>query len=44
MVDERIADNKFLLELEGKHLILPKLEKFWPKEEALLARFSVLDS
>ncbi len=42
MVDERIADNSFLLDLNGKDIILPKLGKFRPKEEALLARYENL--
>jgi putative restriction endonuclease len=35
MVDDRIADNRFLLDLDGKDLIPPKQAKFYPKEEAL---------
>jgi putative restriction endonuclease len=35
LLDDRIADNKPLLELKGKRLMLPKKESFWPKSEAL---------
>ena len=39
IVDSRIADNKFLVELDGKELIMPKLKRFWPREDALEARY-----
>jgi putative restriction endonuclease len=35
LLDERIADNRPLLDLRGKELILPKKKSLWPKKEAL---------
>lgn len=34
-LDERIADNKPLLDLKGKPVMLPKEKSLWPKQEAL---------
>ena len=39
-LDERIADNRPLLELRGQKLILPKKRTYWPKVEALEWRLS----
>lgn len=41
-LDERIADNKPLLELAGKALMLPKDELRWPRKDALEWRLSKL--
>ena len=42
MVDERIADNRPLVELDGKELILPRDKRFWPREDALKSRLQSL--
>lgn len=42
VLDDRVADNKPLLALEGKSLILPKDRSLWPKKDALEWRLSHL--
>jgi putative restriction endonuclease len=41
-VDKKIADNMPLLELNGRELLLPKIKQFWPRQDALESRLSVL--
>ncbi len=42
LIDDRIADNKVIADLEGKELILPKDKRFWPRYDALESRHSTL--
>lgn len=35
VIDNRIADNAVLLDLEGRDIILPKDERFRPRKDAL---------
>jgi len=42
LVDERIADNRPLIELAGKELLLPKDERFWPRMDACERRMTML--
>ena len=42
LIDDRIADNKAIADLEGKELILPKDKRFWPRSDALESRHSTL--
>ncbi len=44
ILDERFADNKPLLHLDGKKLILPGDKRFWPREEYLKWRLQRLRS
>ncbi len=42
LVDMRIADNRPLLDLVGKEILLPKDKRFWPREDALESRMLAL--
>jgi putative restriction endonuclease len=42
VLDERLSDNRPLLELGGKTILLPKDKGLWPKEEALQWRMQHL--
>lgn len=41
-LDDRLADNQPLLELDGKDLLLPRDRSLWPKKEALRWRLDHL--
>ncbi len=42
LVDKRIADNRPLLDLADKDILLPKDKRFWPREDALESRMLAL--
>jgi len=44
LVDARIADNRILMSLDNKGLILPRDKRFWPREDALAKRILMLKS
>jgi len=41
-VDERIADNRPLIELAGRELLLPKDKRGWPRKDACERRMAML--
>lgn len=42
LVDTRIADNRPLLDLVGRDILLPKDKRFWPRKDALESRMLAL--
>ena len=42
LIEQRISDNQPLLSLDGRELLLPRDERFWPREDALTARLNAL--
>jgi len=42
LVDRRIADNRPLLDLADKEILLPKDKRFWPRTDALESRMLAL--
>ena len=42
LVDQRIADNRPLLDLADKDILLPKDKRFWPRTDALESRMLAL--
>jgi len=43
-IDNRIADNKPLSDLNGRKVILPKDERYWPAKKSLEERFEMMKS
>jgi putative restriction endonuclease len=43
LLDDRLPDNRPLLELAGKPLILPRDKAYWPREDALRWRVAKLE-
>jgi putative restriction endonuclease len=43
LLDDRLPDNRPLLELAGKPLILPRDKAYWPREDALRWRVGKLE-